>query len=313
MKAFLSLPLLALIGAAAHAAPPSAAAPASAASVPAGNEAIERLYQRLAEKLGSVRQPTDDGSLLLRVPSRAEAAPAKAARKHASAETPPGGQWSYEGATGPQAWGRLKPEYARCASGTRQSPIDIRDGFKVQLDPIEFDYRASPFRVLDNGHAIQVTPAPGSTIDVLGRRYALQQFHLHRPSETRIDGRSFEMELHLVHQDEAGRLAVVAVLLEQGTPNSALQMALNHLPLEKGEEQAARVPIDLKALLPQDRRYYSYMGSLTTPPCSEGVLWLVLKQPMPMSAEQLALFARLYAANARPVQPGAGRMVKESM
>ena len=139
-----------------------------------------------------------------------------------------------------------------------------------------------------------------------------QQFHFHRPSEERIDGRGFDMVAHLVHKDLEGRLAVVAVLLERGSAQPVVQAVWNNLPLEKGEELAARAPLDLNALLPVERRYVTYMGSLTTPPCSEGVLWLVMKQPVPVSAEQIAVFARLYPMNARPIQAASGRMIKES-
>jgi carbonic anhydrase len=224
----------------------------------------------------------------------------------------PATPWSYSGLGGPQAWGRLKPEFSQCATGQRQSPIDIRDGIALDLDPVQFDYQPSAFSVIDNGHTVQVNVAAGNSIEVNGRRYALQQFHFHRPSEERINGRQFEMDAHLVHKDGEGRLAVVAVLLERGAAQPLLQTVWNNLPLEKNEEFAARAPIDLSQLLPADRRYYTYMGSLTTPPCSEGVLWLVMQQPVPMSAQQIDIFSRLYPMNARPIQRAAGRMIKQS-
>jgi carbonic anhydrase len=220
--------------------------------------------------------------------------------------------WSYSGAGGPQAWGRLKPEFGKCATGQRQSPIDIRDGIPLELEPVQFDYKPSSFAVVDNGHTVQVNVAPGNEIEVNGRRYALLQFHFHRPSEERIDGRQYEMDAHLVHKDAEGRLAVVAVLLERGAAQPLLQTVWNNLPLEKNEEVAARAQIDLNQLLPADRRYYTYMGSLTTPPCSEGVLWMVMQQPVPVSAQQIDIFARLYPMNARPLQQAAGRLIKQS-
>ena len=220
--------------------------------------------------------------------------------------------WSYEGDTGPEHWGSLKPEYATCASGRRQSPIDIRDSFRVDLEPIQFRYRPSEFRVIDNGHTVQVEVGGGS-ISLLGRSYDLVQFHFHRPSEERVNGKSFEMVAHLVHRAEDGRLAVVAVLLEKGSEHPLIQTVWNNLPLEKEEYVAPPgLSIDVAQLLPTDTSYYTYMGSLTTPPCSEGVLWLVLRQPQQISAEQLAIFARLYRHNARPIQPSFGRMIKES-
>ena len=139
-------------------------------------------------------------------------------------------------------------------------------------------------------------------MEIMGRRYELQQFHFHRPSEERIDGKPFDMVVHLVHKDAEGRLAVVAVLLERGSAQPVVQTVWNNLPLEKGDEVPVRAPLDPSGLLPAERGYYTYMGSLTTPPCSEGVLWMVMKTPQPVSPEQLGIFARLYPMNARPVQ-----------
>ena len=220
--------------------------------------------------------------------------------------------WDYQGNGGPERWGRMKPEFAKCSSGTRQSPIDIREGIKVELDPVQFDYKPSAFKVVDNGHTIQVNVAPGNSIEVMGQRFELIQFHFHRPSEERIDGKAFDMVAHLVHKNLEGRLAVVAVLLEKGSAQPVVQSVWNNLPLEKGDEIAARAPIDLSRLLPAERGYFTYMGSLTTPPCSEGVLWMVMKQPVPISGEQIGIFARLYPMNARPIQQASGRLIKES-
>ena len=220
--------------------------------------------------------------------------------------------WDYVGGAGPESWGQMKPEFAKCSSGTRQSPIDIRDGIKVNLDPVQFDYKPSPFRVLDNGHTVQVNVGPGNSIDVAGRRFDLVQFHFHRPSEERINGKQFDMVAHLVHKDIDGRLAVVAVLLDRGSAHPLVQSVWNNLPLEKGDEVAARTTLDMNTLLPTERSYFTYMGSLTTPPCSEGVLWMVMKTPMPISNEQVGIFARLYPMNARPIQSVSGRLIKES-
>lgn len=220
--------------------------------------------------------------------------------------------WAYEGEGGPENWGKLRPEFAICDTGKRQSPIDIREGFRVDLEAIEFNYRQSPFRVVDNGHTIQVE-VNGNSIRLHGKTYDLIQFHFHRPAEERINGKSFDMVAHLVHKSEEGKLAVLAVLLEKGMENPLIQTVWNNLPLEKNEYVSSTGPdIDVAQLLPQDRSYYTYMGSLTTPPCSEGVLWLVLKQPQQISPEQFSIFTRLYRHNARPVQPSFGRMIKES-
>jgi carbonic anhydrase len=220
--------------------------------------------------------------------------------------------WSYAGENGPENWGRLKPEFAKCSNGSRQSPIDVREGIKVDLEPIKFDYRPSAFRVVDNGHTVQIGVAAGNSIQVMGRHFELVQFHFHRPSEERVDGRVYEMVAHLVHKDSEGRLAVVAVLIERGNQQAVIQTVWNNLPLEQGEELAAAVPIDPGQLLPDGRAYFTYMGSLTTPPCSESVLWMVLKQPIQASDDQLSIFARLYPMNARPVQSASGRLIKES-
>ena len=199
-----------------------------------------------------------------------------------------------------------------CGTGQRQSPIDIRDGIAVDLAPIQFDYQAVAATVIDNGHTVQVNLAKGNSIEVQGRRFELRQFHFHRPSEERINGRVFDMVVHLVHQDGDGRLAVLAVLLESGSAQPLVQAVWNDLPLERHTEMAVRSPLDLSQLLPADRGYYTYMGSLTTPPCSEGVLWLVLRQPVAIAAAQIGVFSRLYPMNARPLQQAEGRLIKQS-
>lgn len=219
--------------------------------------------------------------------------------------------WSYDGEGGPDNWAKLDPKNTLCASGQRQSPIDIRDGIKVDLEPIAFSYRPSTFRVIDNGHTIQVEVGDGN-ITLTGKTYELLQFHFHRPSEEKVNGRRFDMVAHLVHKSDDGQLAVVAVLFEVGAENPFIQTIWNNMPLEKNSSVAPpTTPLDLNKLLPADRSYYTYMGSLTTPPCSEGVLWLVMKQPIQISQDQLNIFSRLYRNNARPIQSGAGRLIKE--
>lgn len=290
---------------------------------PAAVDPMQDLRDRLAAKLGATKGGDGKGEQLVRVSTHPDgelqltATPADTPRKPraakpTAAKKPAPGDWSYEGVAGPQAWGRLKPEFAKCGSGTRQSPIDIRDGIRVDLDPVQFDYKPGAFRVLDNGHTVQVNVAPGSSIEVMGRRFELEQFHFHRPSEERIDGRQFDMVVHLVHKDIEGRFAVVAVLLERGSAHPLVQSVWNNLPLEKGDAVSARAPLDPARLLPEDTRYFTYMGSLTTPPCSEGVLWMVMQQPVGVSPEQIDVFARLYPMNARPLQQASGRLIKQS-
>ncbi|MFT7721535.1 MAG: carbonic anhydrase family protein [Roseateles sp.] len=271
---------------------------------------VDALRQRLAERLSA----PGDGELTVRTAPQAGARadkPARPGRPAAGAAA----RWSYGGDTGPAHWAALAPENGLCASGTRQSPIDIRDGLAVDLEPIAFDYRPGAFTVLDDGHTVRVTPAAGSGLTVMGRRYELTQFHFHRPSEERVDGRAFEMVAHLEHQDAQGRQAIVAVLLERGPddrPQPLVQTVWAHLPLERGEALAAPVPLDPARLLPADRGYYTYMGSQTTPPCQEGVLWMVMREPVPLTAQQIDVFARLYPMNARPLQATSGRLIKQS-
>ena len=302
---------------------------------PGPQDPMDMLRDKLAARLGAAKPPEAVSPNVVRVVSKASALPepavvvggghgasASTARRpsveprkpagHTGADPGHAAHWSYEGAGGPEGWGRMKPEFAKCSSGSRQSPIDIRDGIKVSLDAVAFDYKPSAFRVLDNGHTVQVNVGPGNSIEVLSRRYDLLQFHFHRPSEERIDGKQFDMVVHLVHKDLEGRLAVVAVLLERGSALPIVQSVWNNLPLEKGDEVAAKLPLDLGALLPAERSYFTYMGSLTTPPCSEGVLWMVMKYPVQVSAEQIGIFSRLYPMNARPVQSASGRLIKES-
>jgi carbonic anhydrase len=289
---------------------------------------MQDLRDRLAAKLNATRTSEAKGEQVLRVTTQPDgemqlapaARPAPGVHRVATkpAATKPAvkatraAPWSYDGEGGPEAWHLLKPEFAKCGSGARQSPIDIRDGIRVDMDPVQFDYRPSAFRVIDSGHTVQVNVAAGNFIEVMGRRFELQQFHFHRPSEERIEGKQFDMGAHLVHKDLEGRLAVVAVLLERGGAHALVQTVWNNLPLEKGEELAARATLDLNHLLPKDPRYFTYMGSLTTPPCSEGVLWMVMQQPATVSAEQIDVFARLYPMNARPLQQASGRLIKQS-
>lgn len=220
--------------------------------------------------------------------------------------------WSYEGQTGPANWGKINSAWTTCATGKRQSPIDIRDGIKVDLEQIAFEYRPTGFNVTDNGHTVQVEVGQGNSITVMGRMYDLVQFHFHRPSEERVNGRGFEMVVHLVHKDPDGKLAVIAVLIERGKAQSLIQTVWNNLPLEKYSTVTPSIALDMNELLPAKRDYYTFMGSLTTPPCTEDVLWMVMKEPVQASGAQLAIFSRLYPLNARPTQNRSGRLIKES-
>jgi carbonic anhydrase len=247
----------------------------------------------------------------------AAAAKAKKAAAVAAAAPPPppkvfSNVWSYEGEYGPANWGKINPAWAKCGDGNRQSPIDIRDGMKVELEQITFDYHPSSFNVTDNGKTVQVMVGSGNFITVNNRTYELIQFHFHRPSEERINGKGYEMVVHLVHKDGEGRIAMLALLLERGKPQPVIQTVWNNLPLEKLETLAPAIELDPMDLLPAKREYFTFMGSMTTPPCQEGVLWLVMKEPVQASPAQMALFSRLYPLNARPTQPSSGRIIKES-
>jgi carbonic anhydrase len=233
----------------------------------------------------------------------------------APAEDPPAGHhsWDYGREHGPAHWGDLSPEFAACKTGRHQSPIDVRQTVKADLPAIGFAYRPSRLRIVDNGHTVMATWDPGSSIQVGRRRYELKQLHFHRPSENTVLGRRFEMEAHLVHADAAGAQAVVAVLLEAGQENALVRELWNDLPREKGHEDVRDdVRVDASLLLPSARGYYTFEGSLTTPPCSESVTWIVLKQPVQVSAAEVAQFAKLYPNDARPAQPLHGRVVRES-
>lgn len=226
-----------------------------------------------------------------------------------------GAHWSYGGSTGPEKWGALEHEYSPCAQGHAQSPIDIRDDevHREHLPAIAFAYRPSPLRIVDNGHTIQVNYAPGSFIDVGGRRYELVQFHFHKPSEEQVDEKAYDMVAHLVHRDRDGRLAVVAVPLVKGRASPLIDNLWSHLPTQKNKEIAVdRVTINAADLLPENHAYYTFAGSLTTPPCTEGVTWFVLREPSSVSAAEIARFAAIYPMNARPVQPLNGREVRVS-
>ena len=215
--------------------------------------------------------------------------------------------WEYAGATGPAHWAELSPNYHACA-GANQSPIDLVGMVDADLPPIRFDYSATGTEVVNNGHTIQVAFASGSSIDLDGRTFALRQFHFHAPSENLVAGESFPMEAHLVHADSDGKLAVIAVMFSLGEANAALAEAWAKMPEAPGRNTLPTA-ISATDILPAERGYYRFNGSLTTPPCSEGVRWLVMKEPVSFSAAQLQRFTRTIAPNNRPIQPLNARVV----
>jgi carbonic anhydrase len=223
--------------------------------------------------------------------------------------------WSYEGAEGPEHWGDLDPSFKDCKLGHLQSPIDIPAAslHPTHLDPLHFDYKAVPLHIVDNGHTVMATVPPGSVLRVGTAEYEVQQIHFHEPSEEAIDGKHFPLVAHIVHKDEQGHLAVVAVLFKEGAASRGLTAAFGHMPAPTGKEEAPRgAKINAKWLLPSQTSYFTFQGSLTTPPCTEGVTWYVLRTPATASAEQIAAFGKRYPHDARPVQPIDGREIRAS-
>lgn len=213
-----------------------------------------------------------------------------------------GSGWSYEGATGPDGWGAIGKDYAACAQGTAQSPIDLASPISAGFQPAALRWdAATDGQVINNGHTIQVNLPRGSAVKLDGTTYELVQFHFHHPSEHLIDGKALAMEAHFVHRSADGGLAVLGVLIGEGAENAALAPVWSAMPQQK--DDGPIVPIALKELLPADRAQFRYAGSLTTPPCSEIVNWVAFKSPIQASRTQIEAFATLFPMNARPVQP----------
>ncbi len=211
--------------------------------------------------------------------------------------------WSYAGAEGPNKWGDLDATYQACKAGQQQSPINLTAATHQQLAAPVFHYQATNLRVLNNGHTVQVNCDEGSYLELNGQRYNVVQFHYHAPSEHTVDGKSYAAELHIVHKNTEGKLAVVGILLQAGQANPAYDSFISHLPKTETPETAVSAKIDVGALLPSNHTTYRYAGSLTTPPCTEGVTWIVMKTPVQLSTAQLAQLAAVHNHNNRPVQP----------
>ena len=231
----------------------------------------------------------------------------------------PGAQWktpwSYDGAKGPEHWGDLDPDYAACKTGREQSPIDIRRAEKADLPALRFDYKNGPLTIVNNGYtAVRVDYAHSGDFLIVGdTRYQLTQFHFHRPSEEYIHGKPSDMVIHLMHESSDGKTAGVAVLLKAGRANPTIQKIWPYMPQTEGKaKEIAGVEVDPAGLLPRATGYYTYMGSLTAPPCTERVTWFVLKTPTDISPEQIDAFARLYPHDVRPIQAINERVVRES-
>lgn len=290
--------------------PPAAANPVSRVVGPASAAASPPPLPMIRVPPGAIPNPAAS-----REYARARAAQLAAPTGSAGA-TGVAGQWSYEGDTGPSHWASLRPEFSLCATGKRQSPINIDEMTTLRgpAEPIRFDYSASNASVVNNGHTIQVDVLGNNSISLRGSVFRLQHLRFHHPGEIRVNQRGFAMAAHLVHRSDEGQLAVLALLMEPGNAaNDTIDKIWTYMPLDVGDR--VRMPdamLDLGALLPQDTRYYQFMGSLSTPPCTEGVLWIVLKQPVAIGRDQLRLFSQLFPNNARPTQPLHGRAVRDA-
>lgn len=219
--------------------------------------------------------------------------------------------WTYEGEEGPAHWGELDPAYATCGTGKSQSPVDISTPTAQDLTNIAFHYQPSAVHILNNGHTVQVNYDAGSYIEVDGARYDVAQFHYHAPSEHAVDGKLFAAEVHIVHKSADGSLAVVGLLLQEGAENVTFAPFINNLPAEKSDAKDVGEQINAADFLPAVQTTFRYSGSLTTPPCSEGVSWLVMTTPVELSGTQLGALQNVFKGNNRPVQPLNGRMLVE--
>ncbi|MGP3696079.1 carbonic anhydrase [Rhodobacter sp. NSM] len=209
--------------------------------------------------------------------------------------------WTYEGAEGPAQWGALSTEFGACASGHEQSPIDLKGAVTAATSVPALDWNAdADWTVSNNGHTVQASASNGGSMVIDGKTYELLQFHLHTPSEHAIDGKRAPMEVHFVHKAADGALAVIGVMMGAGGANEALDKVVAAAPAHAGEAHLG--PIDFVSLLPSDRSFFRYQGSLTTPPCSETVLWTVMQSQVAVSDEAISAFSRLFEMNARPLQ-----------
>ena len=223
-----------------------------------------------------------------------------------------GGHWSYEGETGPEHWAELSQDFVACKTGIKQSPIDMRESLKAQLSPLEFNYRGVPLRISNNGHTIQIDQKGAGSLKFQGQEYQLLQFHFHTPSEHHVAGESREMEVHFVHMNDRGQLAVVGVLIKPGKENRVLKAVWDGMPKEIGETGVKGALINAGDVLPAAKHYHHYIGSLTTPPCSEGVRWIVMNESIELSQAQIEAFKTVFPHNARPVQALEDRFLLDS-
>ncbi len=218
--------------------------------------------------------------------------------------------WGYKGEGKPSKWGALSSEYKECGIGLNQSPIDLTNALSTNLPPLVLNYQGESKDIIDNGHTIEVEMASGNSLKMDGKEFELKQFHFHSPSENHIDGKSYPLEAHFVNVDKDGEIAVVALMFQEGAKNSVLENIWQKMPSKEGEKNSLELKNIANALLPNDKSYYRFNGSLTTPPCSEGVRWYVLKTPVTASKEQIAKFHNVMGVdNNRPIQPINARII----
>jgi carbonic anhydrase len=224
-------------------------------------------------------------------------------------------RWGYIGKWDPARWDEMSPEYALCGKGTQQSPIDISDPEPAEMAPIRFDYKPVPLTIWNNGHTIRVDIPKGSSITVGDRRFELTQFHFHSASEHKVDGKAYPLEIHFVHRNDQKQLAVVGVFVEAGEENLGAREIWKHLPPNEvtAPKTHADVIVNGRDLLPAEGNYFRYMGSLTTPPCTEGINWFVLRQPIVMSQAQIDAMATILHGNARPIQARNDRLLLDGV
>lgn len=218
--------------------------------------------------------------------------------------------WGYTGHASPEQWGQLSEKYKECSTGKNQSPINITHSIHSNLPPLSPSYGSDSTSIADNGHTIQVNMASGSTVVIDDITFELKQFHFHAPSENHIEGKSFPLEGHFVNLDKDGNIAVLAIMFEEGEENKELAKFWNTMPTKAGEIQNLKLSKIANLLLPKDKHYYRFNGSLTTPPCTEGVRWFVFKEALSISKEQIEKFHEImHGDNNRPIQPIDARII----
>lgn len=220
--------------------------------------------------------------------------------------------WTYEGKEGPENWGKLKPEFATCDIGRNQSPINIDATVEATLKPLKGIQKSTAKDIVNNGHTVQANFREGNMLVVDDMNFKMKQVHFHAPSENTIQGKSFPLEAHFVHADAKGNLTVIGVMFKEGKANAGLEKLWTQMPNEVGEPVLLKTKVSASEMMPENRDYYRFSGSLTTPPCSEGVRWILMKTPMTASKEQIEAFEKaVHHHNNRPVQPLNGRVVIE--